>query len=176
MSATNILNYYVTQNLIKEIDHYMGIRKFQGHEFYHIKWYNFKKQDHRRCGASTIVFRLKSGKLYYENWSRNDESHRCNGICNITHFKNGNVRCESWSKNNMCHKISGPAMVVYYKNGRVAKQRWYRYGMPYNVDNIACSVDYHTDGSVTRAKYYIPNGGFRQIDQVPLNDYFKITF
>lgn len=160
MSTVEVLVYYVTPNIVKDIDLYMSIRheiKLYGIDYSRV-WLNFKNQKHRICGPSYLLFWIKTGKMASGMWYRNDEPYRATKPFIIWYHIDGQLEEERWGNNEYhYHRVGAPAKICYYKTGNVSTYEWWQYGDRYNEQDLVSIVKYDESGNVTEALFCLPD-------------------
>lgn len=112
-SWDEILRYYISPNIISDIDHYMGIQTC--FDVYHgVRWFNFKGKFHRKMNPAEIILSPDKQKI----WCKHGETCRSdNAPCHMWYYDTGELQCERWDS----HKINYmPCAIWYHQSGEIS--------------------------------------------------------
>lgn len=97
--ATNIVSYYLIDNIANKIDEYMAIKDDFFFSFLLInkyEWYNLEGDLDRLMGPANILHTLQDQPIK-----------------------------ETWMRKGTYHRMKHPAVITYHRNGIVAMEEWY---------------------------------------------------
>lgn len=173
-----ILNNYVIQSIVRDIDCYMGLNGAKC-----IKWVNFSKAYHRNDSPAYILYdgdyrietwfrhgrptqrRSRPNKILYykdivigERWINNHKE-RWMAPKSVEFLYTGKHSdfMDEWYINGQSHRMDGPAHIKYHRNGNVSVKAWFVEGVNCNFDDCPAVISYYNNGNF-RIKIWVKNG------------------